>query len=435
MRKEFKMPMVAESVVEGEVGKWFVKEGDFVKKDQPLLEVLTDKVNVEIPSPIEGILEKIVVPEGKNAKVGEILAVFGTEGEDLREKVTTAEEADETESSEPKSQEESKGAKPLATPAVRRRAREMGIDLDRVKGSGPRGRITDADLENFTAETPAVPAVDAPTWPPPTEPKTPAEPEPPPTPQTPEPVPPPEDEPVPSEPAGEEERIPFKGIRRTVAKQMIKSRQTTVATLHVDSADVTDLVELRETEKLKAEEKGVKLTYLPFFIKAAVAALKAYPVVNSSLDDEAEEIVIKKYYNIGIATATDDGLVVPVIKDAEKKDIWQLAREIRELTEKARSGKLELDDVQGSTFSITNIGSLSGQISFPIINHPNAATLGIQSITKKPVVRDDRIEIRHVVNLSMAFDHRIFDGAVASLFTSEMIRRLETPALLFWEEG
>jgi pyruvate dehydrogenase E2 component (dihydrolipoamide acetyltransferase) len=174
---------------------------------------------------------------------------------------------------------------------------------------------------------------------------------------------------------------------------------------------------------------------LPFFIKAVVAALKEYPIVNSSLDDEREEIVIKHYYNIGIATNTDQGLIVPVLKDADKKDIWELAKEIVELAEKARSGKLQLADVQGSTFSITNVGSLSGQISFPIINYPEAAVLGIQSITRKPVVRDDEIVIRDMVNLSLVFDHRVFDGATASLFTTEIIRRLEAPALLFWEEG
>ncbi|MBD3284993.1 2-oxo acid dehydrogenase subunit E2 [candidate division WOR-3 bacterium] len=428
MTKEFKMPMVAESVVEGEVGKWFVKEGDFVKMDQPLLEVLTDKVNVEIPSPIQGKLSKIVVQEGKIAQVGDVLAIFEEAGEVETEKESKPEpDSTAADVHKPEPARKPEGHKPLAAPAVRRKAREMGIDLALVEGSGPGGRITETDLEKYYSRPSEAPE----------EPEPPAKPEPVPAPP-PEPEPPaPEEKPAlpKSKPAGEEERIPFRGIRRTVAKQMVKSRQITVSTLHVDTADVTDLVELRETEKRKASEKGVKLTYLPFFIKAAVAALKAYPIVNSSLEDETEEIILKHYYNIGIAVATDDGLVVPVVKDADTKDIWQLARDIKELADKARSGKLALDDVQGSTFSLTNIGSLSGQISFPIINHPNAATTGIQSITKKPVVRDDRIEIRHVVNLSMAFDHRIFDGAVASQFTSEMIRRLETPALLFWEEG
>lgn len=367
MAQEFKMPMVAESVVEGEIGKWFVKEGDYVKVDQPLLEVLTDKVNVEIPSPIEGILEKIVVPEGKIAQVGEVLAVFKEkeEAETVTSKAKPEPGAQPVAQADPEPPKEPKGSKPLATPAVRRKAREMGIDLAQVKGSGPGGRITDADLKPVTyteTPTPVSREKSKPSWPPPppTEPKPSTEPAPLPTPET-----PPEPAPPKPKPAGKEEREPFRGIRRTVAKQMVKSRQTTVATLHVDSADVTDLVELRNTEKKKAEKKGVKLTYLPFFIKAAVAALKEYPIVNSSLDDEAEEVVLKRYYNIGIATATADGLVVPVIKDADRKDIWQLGADIEELAEKARSDKLELDDVQGSTFSLTNIGSLSGQISFP----------------------------------------------------------------------
>jgi pyruvate dehydrogenase E2 component (dihydrolipoamide acetyltransferase) len=293
-------------------------------------------------------------------------------------------------------------------PRVRRLAKELGVDLSLLKPADPDGLITEEDVRSFkegnTLHTPSVSsdrtrsrgvvAQD-----------------------------------------GRVERVAFKGVRRIVAINMRKSLDSVAQTLHVDEADVTDLVALRETEKLKARQKGIKLTYLPFFVKAIVAALKKYPYVNASLDEEAAEIVLKYYYNIGIATNTDQGLVVPVLKDAEKKDVWKLASEIASLAEKARAGRLALDDVQDSTFSITNIGSMRGQISFPVISLPNAAIIGIQSITKRPVVRNGEIVVRDMVNLSLAFDHRIFDGATASAFTTEIIRRLETPALLFWDEG
>ncbi len=437
MAQEFKMPMVAESVVEGEIGRWLVKEGDFVKRDQPLVEVLTDKVNVEIPSPIEGHLLRIVAVEGKIAKVGDVIAVFGERGERLTDLPEASEPAGEKESARepvpvpsPKptqmsaapptpqvasTDEKSVEAIQKAMPAARRLAKDLGVDLSMVTPTGPDGIITEADVKSAAGKKPA-PA------PPVTHPVTHQPPSSPPKAER-------------HAPIGREERIPFRGIRRSIAQAMVRSRQTAVSTLHVDEADVTDLVALREVEKRKASEKGIKLTYLPFFIKAVVAALKKFPEVNASLDEEAGEIVYKYYYNIGIATATEQGLVVPVIKNADKKDIWELASEITVLAEKARSGRLELSDVQDSTFSITNIGSLRGQISFPIINLPNAAIIGIQSITKRPVVRNGEVAIRDMVNLSVAFDHRILDGATASAFTTEIIRRLETPALLFWEEG
>lgn len=438
MAYEFKMPMVAESVVEGEIGRWLVKVGDFVKRDQPLVEVLTDKVNVEIPSPYEGYLLRIDAPEGRVAKIGELLAILGDKGEPVTQPSVTLSQASPMpeKSSIPLSpspkeevriviQPSSKTPPPLektisepgsvpdsavkAMPKVRQLAKELGIDLALVRGTGKDGMITEEDVTAFKeGKSLHAPSVSS--------------------------------ERTRSravvEPPGERvERAAFKGVRRIVAVNMRKSLDSVAQTLHVDEADVTDLVALREVEKRKADEKGIKLTYLPFFIKAIVAALKKHPYVNASLDEEAAEIVLKYYYNIGIATNTDQGLVVPVLKDADKKDIWQLASEIATLAEKARTGRLTLDEVQDSTFSITNIGSMRGQISFPVINLPNAAIIGIQSITKRPVVKNGEIVIRDMVNLSLAFDHRIFDGATASSFTTEIIRRVETPALLFWDEG
>jgi pyruvate dehydrogenase E2 component (dihydrolipoamide acetyltransferase) len=394
MATEFKLPMVAESIVEGEIGKWLVKEGEFVKRDQPLVEVMTDKVNVEIPSPIEGYLIKIVVADGKIAKVGQAIAVFGAEGEEYageQEGEVGAEVKvipQKVEFKEPFPHEV------LAAPAVRKQARELGVDLEKVSGTGPSGRILAEDVERFKAQA-AKPVSVFPDL---------------------------------------EERIPLRGVRRIVAERMVNSLRTVAHTLHVDEADVTELVGLRETQKGRAVEKGIKLTYLSFIIKAAVRALKKITVVNSSLDDKTQEIVLKKYYNIGIAVATDQGLVVPVVKDADKKDIWTLATEIETLARKARAGKLELTDVQNSTFSITNVGSVRGVFSFPIINYPETAILGVHRIQKRPVVREGKIVIRDMVYLSLAFDHRVFDGAVAAGFTGELIKYLESPALLFWEE-
>lgn len=451
MAQEFKMPMVAESVVEGEIGRWFVKVGDYVKRDQPIVEILTDKVNVEIPSPIEGYLLKIAAEEGQIAKVGEVIAVFGNEGERVEGSSETPKPTEKSDApaaekpapsaspqrqaaSEPAPAEDVKAGKTKVKvmPAVRKLAKELGVDLNTVTPSGTGGIITETDIRAAAPVTQPVPFGDSyyylelrskdignntpVTHTPPTPPKTPPS-------------------PPGKTPAGREERVAFRGIRRTVAENLVRSHHTTVATLHVDEADVSDLVALREVEKRKAAEKGIKLTYLPFFIKAIVAALKKYPYVNASLDEEAGEIVLKHYYNIGIATNTEQGLMVPVLKDADKKNIWELAQEIAELAEKARAGKLALDDVQDSTFSITNIGSMRGQISFPIINLPNAAIIGIQSITKRPVVRNGEIVARDMINLSLAFDHRVFDGATASAFTTEIIRMVETPALLFWNEG
>ena len=404
MAVELKMPEVAESVVEGEIGRWLVKEGDFVKRDQPYVEVLTDKVNVEVPCPEEGVLIKIVAQEGEVVKVGGVIAVIGEKGEAYEGAGTVKKAAPKPGSAPANAEPRPRAAAPsavpgkvLAAPAVRKLAREKGIDLSRISGSGPHGRVRKEDVLAFAKApikpTPGVLAAAGPL----------------------------------------EERVPVRGVRRLTAQLLAKSKSTAVHTLHVDEADVTELVSLREKSKPLAAEKGIKLTYVPFILKAVVEALKRYPTLNASMDDEKGEIIVKHYYNIGVAVATDDGLVVPNLKAADQKSLLEIAAEIQELSDKARAGKLDLEDVQGGTFSITNVGSIGGLISFPIINFPEVAILGVHKIRKTPVVREDQIVVRSILHLSLSFDHRVVDGATVAMFTSEVIRFIEYPQLLLLE--
>jgi pyruvate dehydrogenase E2 component (dihydrolipoamide acetyltransferase) len=214
---------------------------------------------------------------------------------------------------------------------------------------------------------------------------------------------------------------------------MVKSKSTAAQVTHVDEVDMTEIVQLREKAKASAERRGVKLTYLPFIIKALIPALKQYPYLNASLDDEKEEIILRRYYNIGIATDTDQGLVVPVIKDAEHKSITQLAAEIATLSDKARAGQLTLNEIQGSTFTITSVGSIGGMFATPIINYPEVAILGVHKISKRPVVKDNEIMIRDTTYLSLSFDHRVLDGAMAARFVNTIKQYLEDPKLLLLE--
>jgi pyruvate/2-oxoglutarate dehydrogenase complex dihydrolipoamide acyltransferase (E2) component len=228
-----------------------------------------------------------------------------------------------------------------------------------------------------------------------------------------------------------EELVPLRGIRKTIAERMVKSQHTAAQVTHIDEADVTELVMLKEALKESADKRGVHLTYLPFIIKALVPALREYPFLNASLDDQSGNIILKKYYNIGIATDTEQGLVVPVIKEVDTKDVFELATEIEMLSEKARRGALTLDDVRGSTFTITNVGAVGGLFATPIINLPEVAILGLHKIAKRPVVRDGKVEVRDTTYLSLTFDHRVADGAYAARFTTRMIETLqETRKLL-----
>jgi pyruvate dehydrogenase E2 component (dihydrolipoamide acetyltransferase) len=406
----FKMPELAESVVEGEILKWFVKEGDRVQKDQPLVEIMTDKVTVEVPSPYEGVVLKLLHPEGAIVPVHEDMAIIGAEGEAAGVEVAApAAAAPSPKAPTPpalraaETPAEGDGGRPLAAPAVRKLAREKGVDLSGVRGSGEGGRITREDVEAAAAGRAAAPAPAA-------------------------------ERRVAVEMRGlESRRVPLRGLRRRIAQQMVTAKRTAAHTLSVDEVDCTNLVEMRARMKPEAERRGVKLTYLPFIIKAVLAGIREYPTVNASLDDEKQEVVYHGEVNVGIAIATKDGLVVPVIGGVETLSILEIARRIEDLAARANAGKLSVEDVTGGTFTITNIGSIGALFSFPVINVPEVCILGVHTIQKRPVVQDDRIVVRHMMYLSTAFDHRVVDGAEAALFSRVVKRYVEEPELLLLE--
>jgi len=439
MTKEFKLPDIGEGVHEGEITKWLVKEGDPIKEEQLFVEVMTDKVTVQLPSPFTGTVLKLLAKEGEVVRVGNAIIVVAEEGEAAQPAPAPSIEppviAKEPASVAPAAPPAPPG-EILATPGVRKLAREVKVDLATVRGTGPRGRITDEDVLAAVGGAKPVSGVTPPAGPA-AEPAVPAaklavEP-------ISEPAAKPATEPI-AEPAakravppGLEERIAVHGIRRRIAEKMQKSKNTAAHFTYVEEVDMTDLVHLREKLKVKAEKKGTKLTYLPFIIRAVVAALKDHPTLNASLDDEKGEVVVKRYYNIGIATATDAGLIVPVVHDADKTDLYGLAREIERLAEASRTNKLTPRDVQGGTFSITSLGALGGILATPIINWPEVAILGVHRIEKRPVVRNDQVVVHEMMYLTCSFDHRVIDGHIGAAFVESVKEYLEHPALLFVE--
>lgn len=405
MAFEFKLPDIGEGISEGEILKWMAKEGDMVREDQPLVEVMTDKVNVQIPSPRSGKVLKLFVKEGDMAKVGETIMTID-DGSSTPAPASLTPATPPSQTAQPLSPvQASPSAGVLATPATRRLAREMGVDLSSVRGSGPQGRVTDEDVRHASSSSGKGPVVV----------------------QQPRPAA------APGAPSAREEVVPLRGIRKTISERMLKSLQTSAQVTHVDEADMSELVQLREAFKGSAEKRGVRLTFLPFVIKALVPALKEFPYVNSTLDEQGGNIVLKKYYNIGIATDTEQGLVVPVVRDVDKKDIFELAGEIELLADKARKGQLTLDEVRGSTFTITNVGAIGGLFATPIVNLPEVAILGLHKITKRPVVRDGKVEVRETTYLSLSFDHRVVDGAYAARFTARVIETLQDTKKLLAE--
>jgi pyruvate dehydrogenase E2 component (dihydrolipoamide acetyltransferase) len=411
MAKQFRFPDVGEGITEGEIVKWVIKEGDKIEEDQTLAEVETDKAVVEIPSPFSGTILKRHFQEKDIVKVGQVLVTIGQEGEDISE--TEPEPIDEKPASDTsprgivgeitESQEEIRQI--LATPKVRTLAKEMGIDIQTVQGTGPSHRVTEEDIQK-SKEGPA-----------------------PPKPET--------------KPAvkiktkydfyGTLERIRLRGVRRATARRMTESVSKAAHVTHFDEADVTELAKIREELKEKAEEQKVKLSFLPFIIRAVVAALKTHPMLNSILDDEEEEIVVKKYYNIGIAVDIPDGLIVPVIKAVDQKSLFGLAEEIQNLAKAAKERSLDMADLKGGTFSITNVGMLGGEYATPIINYPEAAILATLKIADRARVEDGKIMIKKILPLCLSFDHRIIDGAEAARFMNDLIHYLENPSLLLLE--
>lgn len=400
---EFKLPAIGEGVTEGEVLKILVKEKDKVAKDQHVIEVMTDKVNVQVASPVAGTVSKILVEEGDVVKIGQTFVliddVSGAQAgpaQALAAQHPTAPPSP-AQASPASTQPPRQGV--LATPGTRKLARELGVDITTVRGSGPDSRVMDDDVRKAASQAQAaVPQVLGP-----------------------------------ATQAKKEVLVPLRGVRRTIAEHMSKSKETTAQVTHVDEADVTELIMLRDEFRGSAEKRGVKLTFLPFIMKALVPALKEFPYVNASLDEVGGNIILKKFYNFGVATDTEQGLVVPVIRDVDSKDIFDLAGEIEKLAAKARSGQLSLEEVRGSTFTITNVGGIGGLFATPIINYPEVAILGLYKIAKRPVVREGKVEVRDMTQLALSFDHRVFDGAYAARFTSRLVEMLQDTRKLLSE--
>lgn len=432
MSFQFKLPDIGEGIHEGEIVKWFVKPGDKVNEDDVLCEVQNDKAVVEIPSPVEGTVEEVLVSEGTVATVGQVLITFDAPGyEDLKFKGDEGDDAPKQEASvETSSAEQEKAAEStnespapvdpnrrvIAMPSVRKYAREKGVDITLVSGSGKNGRVLKSDIDAFSTggaqDTQAVQA---------TEEKV---------------VQAGDSKPQAAAiPAGQypETREPMSGIRKAIAKAMVNSKHTAPHVTLMDEVDVTKLVENRKKYKEVAANKGIKLTFLPYVVKALTSALREYPALNTSLDDETNEIIQKHYYNIGIAADTDRGLLVPVVKDADRKSIFNISQEINELGTKAREGKLAPDEMKGASCTISNIGSAGGQWFTPVINHPEVAILGIGRIAEKPIVRDGEIVAAPVLAVSLSFDHRMIDGATAQNALNHIKRLLNDPELMLME--
>lgn len=426
MKFEFRFPDIGEGITEGTLMKWLVKEGENIEEGQSVAEVETDKVTTEIPSPRTGVVSELKVEEGDVINVGDVFITIDTSGEvdeiDKKEESVEKKEIVEEEtagvvgeviaSSEeiPPSTEEivlskkPEKVKVLATPVARKMAKDLGVDIRKVKGTGPNGRVMKEDIikakdammkskeESKISQIQYEESILV------------------------------EDERI--------ERIPLTRIRKTIAEQMTLSRFTIPHTTAMDEIDVTELYEFRKKYKDILIEEEVKLTFLPFIIKGVIAVLKELPEFNSSLDEENDELILKHFYHIGIATDTDRGLMVPVLRDGDKKSIVEIAKEIEDLSSRAKNNQIELHELKGSTFTITNYGSIGGYFGIPIINYPESAILGVGRIVKKPIVKDDEIVIARVLPLSLSYDHRIIDGASGARFLNLLSELLKNPEML-----
>jgi pyruvate dehydrogenase E2 component (dihydrolipoamide acetyltransferase) len=400
-------------VAEAEIVKVLVREGDVIREDAPLLEVETDKAQVEIPSPMSGRVAKIHVEAGQTVKVGAVLVTF--------------DDADGTGKQAADTLDPTRNLVPVpATPSTRRLARELGVDLRAVSATGPGGRVTDDDVRAAAsgrrAGSPA-PGARAPA--PSRTLRGPAKPlasvglEPPPLPNF--------------EQWGPVERQALSHLRRTIAERMALSATIVPHVTHFDRADITDLDALITRNLGRAKEQGVTLTLTSFLLKAAALALRAHPQFNASLDAPAGELVLKRYVHLGVAVATERGLIVPVIRDVDRKPVVEIARELAALAQRTREGKANVDELRGGTFTVTNIGALGGTGAIPIINYPEVAILGVARGRQEPVVRDGQIVPRLLLPLSLTFDHRVADGADGARFASDIVRRLERPDELLLE--
>lgn len=456
--KNIQLPELGEGVTEGELVKWLVKPGDKIEADQAVAEMMTDKATVEVPSPSSGVVKELKAKEGDVVEVGNVMLVIDSEGGAATAAPAKAEAAPAAKpapapataaaAAKPAAPAQASAmsaatvthatpgaakpaaasasgngmdfhppvadAKTLATPATRRLAREMGVDINQVKGTGLAGRVTREDVQGGGAAGAGAGAgATSAGYQAPSIPRT-----------------------AYQGPAGAaEERVPLRGIRKKIAENMQMYKQIIPHITIADEANITQLVKMREELKAHGEKIGVKVTYLPFIMKALVATIREFPMFNASIDDQSQEIVYKKYFNLGFAADTPNGLLVPVIKNADQKTIVQLSKEISDLGKKARDGKLALDEMKGATITITNIGSFGGTYATPIINHPEVAILGMYKIQDKPVVKkaaDGSLEIDVIkqMNFTITADHRLIDGAVAVRFLTAFIQRLENPGVL-----
>lgn len=445
--KNVQLPELGEGVTEGELVKWLVKVGDKISPDQPVAEMMTDKATVEVPSPIAGVVKEIQKKEGDVVEVGAVMLVVETDGAGASAGATngaaakpaapaaaqpaamTASPAAATTQAAKAPAAAASGAaadfyppvadsRVLATPATRRLARETGVDLNQVRGTGLAGRVTREDVMGANGagavaagqpsfgggmaalQTPSIPR------------------------------------PAYQGPAGAaEERVALRGIRKKIAENMQMAKHVVPHFTLMDEANVTALVSMREELRAVGEKTGVKITYLPFVMKALIATIREFPMFNASIDDAAQEIVYKKYFNLGFAADTPNGLLVPVIKNADQKTIIQLSREIGDLAKRARDGKLALDEMKGATITVTNIGSVGGQYATPIINHPEVAIFGMYKIQEKPVIKRDAagnmsLDSIRTMGFTVTADHRLIDGAVAANFLKAFIGRIENPGVL-----
>jgi pyruvate dehydrogenase E2 component (dihydrolipoamide acetyltransferase) len=364
-----KLPDIGEGIAEGEIIRFLVKVGDLVEKYQPLAEVMTVKVNVEIPSPVSGRVVKLLAEPGQVLNVGEPFIEIETQ-EAVEEKPAEAVQVAATPS---KSESMQHAGEVLATPAVRKLAKELGVDLSKVVGTGPGGRVLEEDVRRAAASA--------------------------------------------------ETRIPMKGLRRMIAERLVQAKSRAALVTVFEEVDAGQIVEVRN--ELRQQRQDLRITYMPLVMKAIVAAVDEVPSVNGWVDDDREEIVLSKEVNIGFAVETPLGLLVPILKNVEKKDVWTLAREVEELAEKARQGKLGLEDVRGGTISISNYGALNSLSGTPIVNYPEIAIVGVGRVEKKPVVRDGQIVVGNVMQIAVTFDHRAVDGGTMAAFVNALKKHLE----------
>src|SRR5215468_5289631 len=439
MSRPFVLPDLGEGLTEAEIVKVLVREGDVIAEDAPLLEVETDKATVEIPSPMSGRVEKIHVEPHQTVKVGQVLVTFGDAAaaepraavrDDSARRTPAPEPPRAAAPAAPRVETVSAHTGPVpATPSTRRLARELGVDLHAVHGTGPAGRVTDDDVRAAsdrvaTAAGPAArpaPAPAARSAAPPAERTEPAAPAKPLATHVTEP-------PLPNfEQWGAIERQPLSHLRRTIAERMTLSATVIPHVTHFDRADITELDAIIQRNLEPAKALGVTLTLTAFLLKAAALALREHPTFNATLDAAAGQLIVKRYVHVGVAVATERGLIVPVLRDVDAKPLLDVARELGALAQRVREGKATLDDLRGGSFTVTNIGALGGTGAIPIINYPEVAILGVARARQEPVVRDGQIEPRLLLPLSLTFDHRVADGADGARFASAIVQRLEQP--------